>query len=153
MADELPPALPASPARPRLSPANHKVTSPRSAGYNCIAWAAGDESQFWWPDHKAAGYWPADIPREETIEAFVAVFGTLGYTPCADAAAEPGYQKVALYAFDGAPTHAARQLPGGRWSSKLGRGYDIEHDLDALDGPVYGAPAVFLRRPLTPPET
>ena len=82
----------------------------------------------------------------ETIEAFVDAFWTLGYVPCEDGRHEPGYEKVALYAFDGTPTHAARQLTDGRWSSKLGRSVDIAHTPDALDGPVYGAIVLYLCR-------
>jgi len=58
-----------------------------------------------------------------------------------------GAGRVALYAAaDGVPTHAARQLSGGRWSSKLGRGQDIEHDLRALEGADYGKVVQLLRR-------
>jgi hypothetical protein len=44
--------------------------------------------------------------------------------------------------------HAARQLPTGRWTSKLGKAVDIEHDTpEGVTGPVYGAVVKFLRRP------
>jgi hypothetical protein len=91
-------------------------------------------------------YRPVPAPRLETIAAFVAAFGTLGYQPCEASAAEPGYQKIALYALGGNPTHAAHQLSDGRWSSKLGRPVDVAHRLDALDGPLYGKVVLFLRR-------
>jgi len=86
---------------------------------------------WWWP---APGrYWPAAAPREETLAAFLAAFATLGYAPCASADPEPGVVKIALYAVAGTPTHAARQLPDGRWTSKLGPSIDITHTtLDAL---------------------
>ncbi|MCI0637958.1 MAG: hypothetical protein L0Y72_23715 [Gemmataceae bacterium] len=47
------------------------------------------------------------------------------------------------------PTHAARQLPTGRWSSKLGPSEDIEHDLHALEGEIYGTIALKLAVVLT----
>lgn len=48
---------------------------------------------------------------------------------------------------DGSPTHAARQLPDGTWTSKLGKDVDISHDsLDGLSGDRYGTPALILRR-------
>jgi hypothetical protein len=62
---------------------------------------------------------------------------------------EEGYEKVALFALLGAPKHAARQVPGGRWTSKLGEREDIEHELHALTGQVYGSVARVLKR--TPP--
>ena len=48
---------------------------------------------------------------------------------------ETDFDKIAVFANDqGIPTHAARQLPSGRWSSKLGELEDIEHDLRDLEG-------------------
>jgi hypothetical protein len=87
------------------------------------------------------------VPRAETVEAFLHAFRTLGYEPCATAEVEDGWQKVALYALAGMPTQAVRLLPGGRWTSKLGPAEDIEHELDALTGPLYGAVVRVLRRP------
>jgi hypothetical protein len=91
------------------------------------------------------------IPREETLAAFIAAYALQGYVQCADGALELGVEKIAIYGLmsgsDIEPTHAARQLPDGRWTSKLGNCEDIEHDtLEALNGPRYGAPVCFLRR-------
>jgi hypothetical protein len=48
-------------------------------------------------------------------------------------------------------THAARQLPGGKWTSKLGKAEDIEHDItDAVAGGVHGEVVVIMRRPSRP---
>ena len=58
-------------------------------------------------------------------------------------------EKIALYAREGVPTHAARQLPGGGWSSKLGPNVDIEYaTLEAIGGGVYGEPIAVLSRPM-----
>jgi hypothetical protein len=123
-------------AFPRLQAENHEVTSPSSRRYNCIAWAAVDERRWWWPDPDVVAYWPTLAPSEVTIAAFVEAYSTLIYGACEDGEHEDRYEKVALYALEGTPTHAARQLIDGRWSSKLGRSVDIAHTLDALDGPV-----------------
>jgi len=53
-----------------------------------------------------------------------------------------------MFARAGAPTHAARQLPSGRWSSKLGPMEDIEHELQDVTGSVYGSVVLVLKRPL-----
>jgi hypothetical protein len=134
-------------AFPLLTEANHRITSPASRSYNCIAWAAGDTEAWWWPDSDEIGYWPAGAVREETVAGFVAAFRSLGYEVCESGVAESGVEKVAIFALRGLPTHAARQLPSGRWSSKLGPQEDIEHTLEALDGPVYGSIVAVLRRP------
>jgi hypothetical protein len=65
---------------------------------------------------------------------------------CGDADLEDGYEKVALYALRGIPTHAARQLPSGAWTSKLGALEDVQHPLDGLQVEDYGAPVRYLKR-------
>jgi hypothetical protein len=52
---------------------------------------------------------------------------------------------------DGTPTHAARQLPDGTWTSKLGISEDIQHALDDLAGAVYRAVVQILKRALPTP--
>jgi hypothetical protein len=134
---------------PALSRESYEVTSPRARSYNCIAWAAGDQEHWWWPGPPEEGYWPDAAPRELSIPAFVAAFGLLGFQECMDASLEAGFEKVALYLKEGSPTHAARQLTDGRWTSKLGKLEDIMHEsLDALRGEIYGEAKVFLRRRL-----
>ncbi len=60
---------------------------------------------------------------------------------------EPGYQKIALFARAGVPKHAARQLPSGRWISKLWI-EDIEHALHDLTGMAYGTVVLVMKRPV-----
>ena len=83
-----------------------------------------------------------------------AAFATAGFASCADGVLEEGIEKVALYGIEDTFMHAARQLPNGRWTSKLGVSYDIEHDLDALTSSAnaggevqYGEIAAFMARP------
>ncbi len=136
---------------PGLCNSTFQVTSPRSRRYNCIAWAAGDTSDWWWLTWDPLDdvpFWPVRIPRVETIPAFVAVFMSLGYVACDGETPEPGQEKVALFAdVNNIPTHAARQLSNGRWTSKLGKAEDIEHELHALEGDIYGTVALVMKRP------
>lgn len=76
-------------------------------------------------------------------------FRALSYEPCPDDSLEPGYQKIALFSDDfGTPLHAARQLPNGAWTSKLGGLEDIEHEsVWDVSGDRYGKPVLFMRRP------
>lgn len=124
---------------PRLDASNHRDTSPPDRRYNCVAWAAEDNQHWWEP----GAYWtPADWPSDDHgIGALERAFLTLGYEDCGlDSSLEPGFLKVALYATGSfLYTHAARQLPTGKWTSKLGRGVDIEHDTpDVVAGGLYG---------------
>lgn len=163
---------------PKLAAAGYEKTSertgrpPQAGAYNCIAWAAGDpgKSLWWWPHPDA--YWPPwSKRREPTVECFVETFRWLGYRICAGSQPEFAYEKVALYAIhrsygparpperwqgvrDWEPTHMARQLRDGTWTSKCGPGEDITHfTLDALESygspAKYGCPVLFMRR-LTP---
>ena len=60
----------------------------------------------------------------------MAVFRSLGFVMRDDGDHEIGLEKIALYATDDDEyTHVARQLPSGKWTSKLGGLEDIEHDL------------------------
>jgi hypothetical protein len=134
---------------PELGRTLWSVTSPRSRLYNCVAWAAEDDTRWWWPGPTHDSYWPVGAPREATVEAFIAAFALLGYDVCerADRGLDPGYEKVAIYAKADEPTHVARQLSTGEWTSKCGGLEDITHTLEALAGDRYGAPVVVMRRP------
>ena len=135
---------------PGLQGKPYQLTSPAAREYNCIAWAANDTTRWWWPDldpENDAVYWPENAPLAETVEAFIAVFTNFGFILCLSEKFETGFEKVALFTKDGNPTHAARQLPSGRWTSKLGFREDIEHEWHALSGDVCGNVALILRRP------
>jgi hypothetical protein len=128
-----------------LAADNYRISSPATWDYNCVAWAAGVTDAWWWP--LPGRYWPPEVSREETVEAFVAAFATLGYVPVAEDKPDPGIERIALYARAGVPLHAARQLADGWWTSKLGPSVDIEHaTADAVGGGEYGEVLVILGR-------
>lgn len=110
---------------PHLTPENHKVTSPVDPLYNCIAWVSGDTANWWQPGVN----WPKPAdPSDCGIEDLVGAFTSLGFVTCADGSLEPGFETIVLFEAGAFYTHAARQLTNGKWSSKLGRCEDIEHD-------------------------
>ena len=134
---------------PNLNVETTTITSPSTSKYNCIAYAAGDQQRKWWPDIANIGYWPPGCLRLPTLPVFQMAFNTLGYEVCADGALEDGFEKVAIFHQNNAPTHAAKQLPDGAWSSKLGDWFDISHGPDCLCGhdvDAYGEIAFFMRR-------
>ncbi|MBM4124822.1 MAG: hypothetical protein FJ246_07725 [Nitrospira sp.] len=134
---------------PRLRDTGYIITSPSTPDYNCIAWAAGETNRWWWPVRGSFAYWPSGAPLQETLEAFVQAFAALGFAHCDDPRIEDGFEKIAIYIDDnGQPTHAARQLPTGRWTSKLGKCEDIEHELEGLTASCYGSVARILKRPV-----
>ena len=122
-----------------------RVIGPPDMAYNSLAWAAGDTQRFWWPHQRA--YWPPSIERVATVGTFARAFETLGYRSCADAAAETGHEKVAIHADEsGIPTHAARQVASGKWTSKLGTMELVEYDTADLLSSTYGRAVLFLKR-------
>jgi hypothetical protein len=134
---------------PGLRNQPYEIQSPKNAHYNCIAWAAGDDSKWWWPDSAAEDTWPAGVARDETLAAFQDALATLGYEVCGDERLEAGCEKIAVFALAGVPKHAARLLSNGRWTSKLGVAEDIEHALHDLTGMMYGSVALVMKRPLS----
>ena len=129
-------------------------TSDPDSKYNCVAFALNYNYDTWWPEYPH--YWPGAPPYPHVIDVqvFIDGFASQGFTPCAGQAVESGYEKIALYTKNGEPRHVARQLPNGKWTSKLGPKIDIEQD-SLLDFPpdlfvlaYYGAPTHFFRRKL-----
>ena len=134
---------------PNLNCHNCRVTSPTANRYNCIAWAADSTTKWWWPDK--GGFWPKGVPKETTVCAFEKAFNTLRYERCLNGNLEDGYEKIVLYAKIKnqltEPTHAAKQLKCGHWTSKLGPREDIVHnEVKDLTGPAYGDPVLYMKR-------
>jgi len=130
------------------------VTSRKTTLYNCIAYAAKDESRPWWPMRQRPGmryyFWPDHLKRVSTVSNFLLAFQWLGFEVCASGEHEAGYEKVALYVNENdEPKHMARELGDGVWYSKLGDEQDIrQHTLTAIENDRYGTAAYYLRKPL-----
>jgi hypothetical protein len=116
-----------------------------------------DENHRWWepvaPTHPLLPswmkvYWPPGVPLYDlSVANFERAYETCGFERCIDGSRERGYEKIALYAKQGAVTHTARQLPSGRWTSKLGKDIDIMHPTVAsLEASGYGAVVAYMRR-------
>lgn len=135
---------------PNLRNTGYRITSPATIEYNCIAWAARDDSRWWEPDPFDLYFWPEGAPRELTVDAVIQAYTTIGFVLCQTSELEPGVEKIAIYVHsNGTPTHTARQLPSGKWTSKLGQSEDIEHELNGLTNSEYGSVARILKRPLS----
>jgi hypothetical protein len=135
---------------PFLTPTNHRVIGPGTSLYNCIAWSCGETHRWWQPG--TLFYWPiACDPNDSTVANLVDALSSVGFVLCDDGSMELGFEKVAVYSIGPMEyTHAARQMPSGKWTSKLGFDVLIEHDSpESLTGGVYGKLSHFLRRPTT----
>jgi len=120
--------------------------------YNCIAWAVGKNDEFWWPRKLGGYFWPEGLLSEplnrETVENFIKAFESEGFQKCDGPEFEEGFEKIALYVNHlEIPKHAARSLPNGNWTSKMGDGEDITHGtLEAIEGRGCGKAKYFLKR-------
>lgn len=137
--------------RENISYTNH---SKCTRDYNCIAWAVGVDYTKYWPIKNDAHYsWFPDIPYEATITNFILFFLKFGYTQCEDGSLNDEFEKVALYGqrtlrMIYKPTHAAKQLPDGKWTSKLGiEAQDIIHNSESdICGREYGDVIMYFSR-------
>lgn len=133
---------------PSLYRDEYRITSDETKQYNCVAWAVQDITRCWWP--YPGYYWPPEIPLDESVDSFQALFSTMGYVECPTSEPVPDAEKIAIFVdADGLPTHVARQLADGTWTSKLGSWQDIEHQqLEALAGfaSLYGEVALIMQR-------
>lgn len=141
---------------PGLKQGEYTVTSHKDPVYNCIAYAAGDDSQWWEfvePSEllkplELGVFWPEGASRGRSLDALKSCFETIDYKVCDGSGLEDGYEKIALYVNNkGHWTHASRQERRGTWTSKLGKGLDISHKTpQALYGNLYGKVGCYMKR-------
>jgi hypothetical protein len=83
------------------------------------------------------------------MDAFLLMLKEGGWTKTSDKSLQKNLRKIALYysPVTGAPTHAARLLENGYWTSKLGDNIDLSHDLSELEGPEYGIVFSVFQKP------
>ena len=130
---------------PKLAGSNYRISSPENINNNCLAWALGDTNRWW--EKGRGSYWPDNQIPDDTVEGWRGLFEMSGYIAVEGKEYEPGFERVAIYAKGDEPTHAARQLSSGQWTSKLGESNDIEHEtLELLEGEEYGAVVQILKR-------
>jgi hypothetical protein len=140
---------------PNLRTTNRTITSEIDPNYNCVAWALRDTERWWEPYGIVIPapfppyYWPENIPHDLSPRTFISLFETQGFEVTEDPDLENGVEKLALYVRKNQFQHVARQLPNGRWTSKIGRQEDIEHELNDLKshGPyACGTASIIMQR-------
>ena len=129
---------------PKLRGSGYRLTSLPTGRYNCIAWAAGDTDHWWDPSQD--GYWPQGANKGRKIADLISAYQAKGFALCQNGNHVQGREKIVLYEdVNGDWTHAAKRLDANKWSSKLGKNYDISHkDPDDLGGNVYGQPTTYM---------
>lgn len=141
---------------PNLRPTRQTIKSPIDLNHNCFAYAIGD-TLHWWepfgfvlPTSNPPYHWPNELPQNKLPQTLVRFFENHGFEVTEESERENGIEKLALYVRDNEVTHAALQLPNGRWKSKIGNKEDILHDLGELESDIpygYGQATIFMSRP------
>lgn len=144
---------------PNLIGNSKTITSKHDCNYNCTSWALDEnDKNSWWepygiiiPAPPPIYHWHNDIPHNESPQTYVMFFEKYGFEVTDNLNLEEGFEKVVLYVRINVFQHVARQLPNGRWTSKLGKLEDIEHDLSDLESEEeqpcgYGAASIFLKK-------
>jgi len=81
------------------------------------------------------------------LQNIMDTWALLGFEKCSDGNLEQGIEKVVFYMRQGRVEHVARQNPNGKWVSKLGILWDIEHNSPQdLEGPLYGRVSGYMRK-------
>lgn len=110
---------------PKLDVEKALVTDESTMEYNCISWTVGETHQWFWP--------PEMFPEVSEEEAFDRFYAEYGLKP-----APAG--EVARWRNDQGITHGCISGPdhGPAWESKCGADLRIQHDLNELEGEIYG---------------
>ena len=131
---------------PSLAESGYSKSSEQDPFYNCFAFAVHDTGQYWQKVPVKGYYWPLD--RDDRLEDWIGALALNNFKPTDDPGLEAGFEKVCIYVnASGSPEHVARQLESGKWTSKIGKLEDIQHDtLMGLEGAEYGTPTIIMRR-------
>jgi hypothetical protein len=133
---------------PNLKAAGYEKRSDATEDYNCFAFAANQTTCRLDPTGGPDCDWPDNILPTLFISSFLELYRSYGFEVCDNGDLEEGHEKIAIYVNEA--EHAARQLPSGKWTSKIGDDEDIEHNtLQSLEG-YYGKLAKFMKRPIHP---
>jgi hypothetical protein len=126
---------------PNLSLDNFKFTSLQTDEYNCVAWVI-DKDDDWIQFYYDNGN------NDVRVSRYIEYFNSLGFTISNNPNLQEGVIKIAVYSDDSNEfKHVARQLPNGKWTSKLGDWEDIEHETaEVLLGKSYGSRLTIMER-------
>jgi hypothetical protein len=127
---------------------NWEKTSCATSDYNCYAFAVEDQDRWWDPTPTDMYYWPKGAPLNHSLSTFFDIYRSYGYEHCTDGSLKADVEKIVIYENSGGGcNHVARQLPDGRWTSKMGTDEDIAHTTpECLKNTSYGNPIHFMSR-------
>jgi hypothetical protein len=132
---------------PGLKGTAYRIISAVDKRYNCHDFAVHDLQR--WHDHNKASplAWPPGVPTNGDVASYRARYQYYGFVE-SSGDYDPQFEQVAVFGReDGTVEHSARRIGPDLWASKLGKGHDIEHELQALQGMLYGAVLFYMKRP------
>ena len=131
---------------PSLNESNSEEKSEYDFNYNCLAFALGDNSNWWEPLEQFGFYWPPGFAHDVSIETVTAIIKLHGFVVGLQPNITPLADSIAIYAKGDEWTHFAK-FTNGKWASKIGEDNDIIHSsLELLEGDLYGKVVTILSR-------
>lgn len=121
------------------------IQSPETSTYNCVAWVLGKMDAWYEPDLDYD--WIAGLPMENDLATMQKFFEYFAFEGCEKPSLSDFSEEIiALFAKDGIFTHVAKRLENGRWTSKMGNSYDVEHSLTSISDGLYGEVVLYMRK-------
>lgn len=129
--------------------------------YNCIAHTVNVNQFNIWPNKTITSFylnergtyvfWPKELPTDKSLSTFFKFYQIFGYTEKTDENLDKSVRKIAIFCEEDTDnvTHAAVMRGDDLWSSKLGYGPLIFHQLHSLEGEEYGEVKCIIQRPIT----
>jgi len=131
---------------PNIVGKDFKITN-STFEFNCVAFTLDIYDDYVWVTEKS---WPyQNIPRILKVDSFEKLYELYGYEICDDNSYEIGYEKIAFYAKNNIPLHAAKQFVN-IWKSKISN-LIVDHELEWLCGnttDAYGNIVFIMKRKL-----
>jgi hypothetical protein len=136
---------------PNLAQSGFEFKSVETTSYNCVTWVNKIQTDRVDYSHDEEGN-PQIDEYFYSAEPYIKYFKEHGFEICDNSDLEDGFEKIAIYKKNNDFKHVARQLPNGKWTSKMGDFEDIEHTtLEAVEGYLYkfytfGKVSFFMKR-------
>ena len=118
-------------------------------GVNCHGHAIG-VNKWVCPSINPVGWWPSGVDRDYSVSGWGNMLSHYGWRSVDSSRVERGWEKLAVFTTNHVVSHSCKQLPNGRWESKLGESVILSnHTLEGISDGPYGVPAGFFRRKIS----
>lgn len=138
-----------------------KVFGDMDLKYNCVShtinvdqfnvWPQENDKSFYMNTVGTISFWPKELPINKSLNNFLNFYQIFGYKEISDETLDKSVRKIAIFCKEGTDlvSHVSLMRGENLWSSKLGYGPLIFHQLHSLEGKEYGEVKCIIKRPIT----